>query len=573
MIDIVKKGQVLSIIVYFLYGLGSIFGVILDKGGWDSFSAATIFFWAVTFIAMLAIRMSEFRNSVAFKALYILSACVFAVSMQLCFTSVFVVFIVFAILWLTVITFLDKMCFHITILIQAACMMFLVLIPREYSGLTDFNFTSWLFSCVGFLMADWVGKIIIGILIEYDEEKQEHDRSLDDMLEIVELKHLEAVKATMSKSNFLSNMSHELRTPLNAVIGLDEMILRENHDENIYKYARDIKTSGTMMLSLVNDILDLSKIESNKMTLVPIDFDMNDVVKDIVNMIEPKMKAKGLEFKLDLEPSLMACYHGDDVRLKQILVNLLNNAAKYTKEGSVVLNISGKREAENSRLHFSVKDTGMGIKEEDLSKLNKKFVRINEKENRNIEGTGLGITIVNGFLYLMNSELHVDSKYGEGSDFYFDITLPNAEDIKKEDKNSKKNAENSIFVAEDMQILVVDDVLINRTVMAALLKQNKVNVDLAESGKQAIEMASSKKYDIIFLDRMMPEMDGIETLGKMKEIVDFVNADTPVIALTADAVEGAQKTYIELGFDDYLAKPIEPNKLEDTIKKYRRNNT
>lgn len=571
MTDIVKKGQTLSIVVYALYGIALIAGVVLDKSGWDSFASAAVFFWSVTLITMIAIRISNLRHSSAYKMLYVLSVSVFAISMQLCFTSIFVVFIIYAILWLTVITFLDRMCFRFTIFVQACCILFLVLIPREYSGLADFNITSWLFSCLGFLMADWVGNIIIGILIQSNEESLEHDRSLDDLLEIVEFKHQEAIQATMAKSNFLSNMSHELRTPLNAVIGLDEMILREVQEQEIYEYARDIKASGDMMLSLVNDILDLSKIESGKMTLVPIDFNMKDVVKGIVNMIGPKMKAKGLEFKMNIDPSLLAGYHGDDVRLKQILVNLLNNAAKYTQEGSVVFTISGTRGDENSQLHFSVKDTGMGIKEEDLSKLNKKFVRIDEEKNRNIEGTGLGITIVNGFLNLMNSELHVDSKYGEGSDFYFDVTLPSVVLVEnKTDKAGGEKAED-VFMAEDMEILVVDDTVINLKVITSLLKRNKVKVDTAESGAQAIEKAVLKKYDVIFLDKMMPVMDGIETLHKMKEIENFINADTPVVALTADAVEGAQQAYIDMGFDDYLAKPIEPVKLENTLKRYWRN--
>lgn len=571
MTDIIKKGQVLSIIVYALYGIGAILGVCLDKGGWDSFAAAMVFFWAVTLVTLTAIRMSTLRHSFAYKALYILSVCVFAISMQLCFTSIFVVFIIDAILWLTVITFLDKRSFRFTIFVQACCILFLVLIPREYSGLQDFNITSWLFSCIGFLVADWVGNIIIGILIEYDEETQEHDRSLDDLLEIVELKHRDAVQATAAKSNFLSNMSHELRTPLNAVIGLDEMILRETQDVGIYEYARDIKASGDMMLSLVNDILDLSKIESNKMTLVTVDFDMKDIVKDIVNMISPKMKEKGLEFNVEADPSLLAGYRGSDVRLKQILVNILNNAAKYTPEGSVTFSISGTRGKAESKLHFSVKDTGMGIKEEDLSKLNKQFVRIDEERNRNIEGTGLGITIVNGLLNLMNSELHVESKYGEGSNFYFDITLPNVDSVENKDGNVASRINEEVFTDKDMEILVVDDNSVNLKVISSLLKRNEVKVDTAESGEEAIEKAVSKKYDIIFLDKMMPVMDGVETLGKMKQIENFVNADTPIIALTADATDGARQIYIGLGFDDYLMKPIEPIKLENTLKKYRRN--
>lgn len=564
--DIMNKGQIMSILVYALYGISVFAGMLFSDGGFNSYAIASVFFWTATMVTMIAMRLSGLRHSMAYKVLYILSVCIFAVSVQLCFKSIYVVFIMYAILWLTVITFLDKKSFHFTIFVQAACMLFLVLIPREISGLMDYTIGSFVFSILGFLVADWVSINIINILLQLDEETQEHDRSLDDLLDIVEAKHYEATQATMAKSNFLSNMSHELRTPLNAIIGLNEMVLRETEDIGVVDYSQDIRTAGNMMLSLVNDILDVSKIESNKMTLVPVDFDMRDVVKDIVNMIAPKMKDKGLEFNIKIEPHLMACYHGDDVRLKQVLVNLLNNAAKYTKEGMVTFSVSGERDEKTSHLHFSVKDTGMGIKAEDLAKLNKKFVRIDEEKNRNIEGTGLGITIVNGFLNLMGTELKVDSEYGKGSDFYFDITLPSVASI---DKNIKKNeSDDKQFVAEDMKVLVVDDTPLNLKVFASLLKKNKVQVDTASSGPSGIEMSMQKKYDIIFLDRMMPDMDGVETLKNMRAIENFVNSDTPIIALTADAVAGARQSYLDIGFDDYLAKPIVPNELENMIKKY-----
>ena len=568
MTDIIKKGQVLSIIVYALYGIGAILGVCLDKGGWDSFAAAMVFFWAVTLVTLTAIRMSTLRHSFAYKALYILSVCVFAISMQLCFTSIFVVFIIDAILWLTVITFLDKRSFRFTIFVQACCILFLVLIPREYSGLQDFNITSWLFSCIGFLVADWVGNIIIGILIEYDEETQEHDRSLDDLLEIVELKHQDAVQATAAKSNFLSNMSHELRTPLNAVIGLDEMILRETQDVGIYEYARDIKASGNMMLSLVNDILDLSKIESNKMTLVTVDFNINDLVNDISNMIEPKVKGKGLEYIVKVDPEVVGYYHGDDIRLKQILVNLINNAVKYTAAGSVTFYVSGMVSDEEGYIRFSVKDTGVGIKEEDLSKLNQKFVRIDEEKNRNIEGTGLGITIVSNLLKLMGSQLVVESTYGEGSEFSFSLCLPVVKESNAGEPGNQIGDGIEEFIAEDMEILVVDDTPLNLKVIEALLKKTKVKVYTADSGMKAIEMAKEKKYDAILLDRMMPEMDGVETLHNMRAIENFVNAETPIIALTADVMEDAKSTYLKWGFDDYLSKPVVPKDLEHMLSKY-----
>ena len=565
--DIINKGQVMSILVYALYGISIFVGILYSDNKFNSYAIASIFFWAFSMVTMIAMRLSQLRHSMAYKMLYILSVCIFAVSTQTCFHSIYVVFIMYAILWLTVITFLDKKIFHFTIFVQAVCMLFLTLIPKEISGLTDFTMEGLIFSVLGFLVADWVSINIINVLLQLDEETQEHDRSLDDLLDIVEAKHYEATQATMAKSNFLSNMSHELRTPLNAVIGLNEMVLRETEDIGVIGYSQDIKAAGNMMLSLVNDILDLSKIESNKMTLVPVDFDMRDMVKDIVNMIAPKMKDKGLEFSIKIEPSLMACYHGDDVRLKQVLVNLLNNAAKYTKEGSVTFSVSGVRDEKKSQLHFSVKDTGMGIKPEDLAKLNKKFVRIDEEKNRNIEGTGLGITIVNGFLNLMGTELKVDSEYGKGSDFFFDVTLPNVASIDK-DIQKKSESDDEQFIAEDMRILVVDDTPLNLKVFVSLLKKNKVKVDTAESGLLAIEMSTKQKYDVIFLDRMMPEMDGVETLNKMREIDNFINTDTPIIALTADAVAGARQAYLDIGFNDYLAKPIVPKDLENMLRKY-----
>ena len=563
--DIINKGQIISIFTYLLYGIAIIIGLSIRARSFDYYALATVIYWSVTLVILLFLRLSDLRHSRVCYFVYIVFVCVFGFLLQICFKSIFIIFIVYAILWLTIITYLDKSCFHFTVILQFICMAVLKSIPQELSGFMDYDMRAFIFSGVGFIVADWVSINIINILLQLDEETQEHNRSLDDLLEVVEVKHREATQATMAKSNFLSNMSHELRTPLNAIIGLNELVLRESDDPNVLDYSNDIKTSGTMMLSLVNDILDLSKIESNKMNIVAVDFDMRNVIKDVVKMIGPKMKDKGLDFIMDIDQSLIGCYHGDDVRIKQILVNILNNAAKYTKEGSVTLSIKGNRNDKEAYLSFSIKDTGMGIKEEDLQKLNKKFVRIDEEKNRYTEGTGLGISIVNGFLKLMNSELKVSSVYGEGSDFYFDIVLPCVDSIAS---TKSKVSSDEYFVDENMKILVTDDTELNLKVFVSLLKRNKIQVDTATSGFIAIEKSMQKKYDIIFLDRMMPEMDGIETLKKMKEIEGFINENTPIIALTADAVSGARKTYMDMGFDDYIAKPIVPLQLEELVKKY-----
>lgn len=566
--QIINKGQVLALMMYAFYGIAIILGAVLDKSGFSVVSVITFIYWAITLVAMCIIRMSALRNSAVYDVLCIVSAGILAVFLQLCFTSIFIVFVVDAILWLTIITFLDKRYFHLAVIIQALSLVFLVVTPRDFSGLKDFNITSLIFSIVGLFLADRVGCGIIDILHKMGEENQEHERSLDDMLEIVESKHNKARQLSAARQNFLSTMSHELRTPLNAIIGFNEMIIRKTNDEEILEYANDVKSSGTMMLSLVNDILDLSKIESNKMTLVTVDFNINDLVNDISNMIEPKVKGKGLEYIVKVDPEVVGYYHGDDIRLKQILVNLINNAVKYTAAGSVTFAVSGMVSDEEGYIRFSVKDTGVGIKEEDLSKLNQKFVRIDEEKNRNIEGTGLGITIVSNLLKLMGSQLVVESTYGEGSEFSFSLCLPIVNGSNAGESGNQIGDGIEEFIAEDMEILVVDDTPLNLKVTEALLKKTKVKVYTADSGMKAIEMAKEKKYDAILLDRMMPEMDGVETLHNMRAIENFVNAETPIIALTADVMEDAKSTYLKWGFDDYLSKPVVPKDLEHMLSKY-----
>lgn len=566
--QIINKGQVLALMIYAFYGIAILLGAVFDKSGFNTVSITTFVYWIVTLGSMCIIRMSALRNSAVYNVLCIVFSGILAVFLQLCFTSIFIVFIVDAIVWLTVITFLEQRYFHLAVIIQTLSLVFLVVTPRDFSGLKDFNITSLIFSIIGFLLADRVGCGIIDILHKMNDENQEHERSLDDMLEIVENKHNKARQLSAVRQNFLSNMSHELRTPLNAIIGFNEMILRKAKDPEVLEYANDVKSSGTMMLSLVNDILDLSKIESNKMTLVTVDFSLNELINDITNMIEPKVKGKGLEYILKVDPEVEGYYHGDDIRLKQILVNLINNAVKYTATGSVTFSISGMVTDEEGYIRFSVKDTGMGIKEEDLSKLNQKFVRIDEEKNRNIEGTGLGITIVTNLLKLMGSQLVVESTYGKGSEFSFNLCLPVVKGISEKENRLDKQEESEVFIAEGMEILVVDDTPLNLKVIEALLKKNKVKVYTADSGMKAIEMAKEKKYDAILLDKMMPEMDGLETLQNMRAIENFANAGTPIIALTADATENAKETYIKWGFDDYLSKPVVTKELERMLSTY-----
>lgn len=383
-----------------------------------------------------------------------------------------------------------------------------------------------------------------------------------------------ALMASEAKGKFLSNMSHEIRTPINAVLGMDAMILRECEDENIREYAMNIQNAGQTLLSLINDILDFSKIESGKMEIIPVEYDFSSMIHDVVNMIMMKANDKGLQMHVSVDSTLPFKVYGDEVRIRQVLINLLTNAVKYTIEGSISLVVFGKKEGENVQITFEVTDTGIGIKEEDIGKLFRRFERIEEERNRNIEGTGLGMSITLQLLKLMNSELNVQSTYGKGSTFSFTLNqkIVEEEPIGDLEERIKKMPSEfhytATFVAPDAHILVVDDNMMNRKVFCSLLKQTKCCIDEAESGMDCLELVKENKYDIIFLDHMMPQMDGIETLHHMKEISEFPCKDTPVIALTANAISGAREMYLKEGFDDFLSKPIQPEKLEMMIAHY-----
>lgn len=415
----------------------------------------------------------------------------------------------------------------------------------------------------------------------YHDIEKTIDATVDYLQAVKQEKKLEAdlkiAKATSeAKSAFLSNMSHEIRTPINAVLGMDEMILREYEDPKLIQYAMNIQTSGRTLLSLINDILDFSKIEAGKMEIIPVEYDFSSDINDLVNMISPRAEQKGLDMIINVDHELPHILYGDDIRIKQCILNILTNAVKYTEKGSVTMNIGYEKiDKDNIYLNAEVADTGIGIKEEDIKKLYTPFERIEEERNRTIEGTGLGINIVKQLLSLMDTQLEVESVYGEGSRFKFkvkqkvikwepigDFTLAYKKSI-----DERKKYEVS-FRAPDADILVVDDTEMNLTVIRGLLKQIIVEVDTAASGYQALDMVKNKKYDVIFLDHRMPKMDGIETLARMQELPDNLNLDTPCISLTANAVSGAREEYMAAGFKDYLSKPVDGDKLERMLIEY-----
>ncbi len=385
-----------------------------------------------------------------------------------------------------------------------------------------------------------------------------------------------AQKASEAKSSFLSNMSHEIRTPINAVLGMNEMILRESKEPQTLEYAQNVKSAGNSLLGIVNDILDFSKIEAGKMDILPVEYHLSSMVNDLMNMISVKAEDKGLKLEVNVDEHIPNKLFGDEIRVKQCVTNILTNAVKYTEEGTVTMNVTFRQaEDDNIYLGFQVVDTGIGIKEEDINKLFSPFERIEEIRNRTIEGTGLGMSIVKKLLAMMDTKLTVKSVYGEGSDFSFEVlqkVLDRDEigDFKEKYKEYLRSLEkyHEAFHAPNAEILVVDDTAMNLTVVKGLLKSTLIRVDTAESGKETLVKVTKKRYDTIFIDHRMPEMDGLETLAAMKSLEGNLNAGVPCIALTANAGAGARDEYLAAGFDDYLAKPVNGTELENMLKKY-----
>lgn len=393
--------------------------------------------------------------------------------------------------------------------------------------------------------------------------------------ELKEAKNI-AESANKAKSSFLANMSHEIRTPINAVIGMNEMILRESRDENITGYAQNVKSASNSLLAIINDILDFSKIESGKMEIIVEEYHLSSVLNDVVNMVQLRSKQKGLGLDIQIDNTLPDKLYGDSLRIRQIIVNILNNAVKYTEKGTVTFSVSGKNISDkNMVLKIDVKDTGIGIKNEDLPRLFKGFERLDLRENRDIEGTGLGLAITSSLVHQMHGIIKVDSIYGSGS--LFTVEIPQGvcdiepigdfkEKYKKFIKAQEKYKES--FIAPDAKILLVDDNTMNHVVVKNLLKQTEVNIKSVRSGKECIECAREERFDIILLDHMMPGMNGIETLHFLNSMEDNQCKGIPVIAMTANAISGAREMYLEAGFSDYISKPVNSKELETMLQKY-----
>ncbi len=423
---------------------------------------------------------------------------------------------------------------------------------------------------VSILIGAVIAIFLARVLDKMNKQEQEYKQ------EVLRLEKQAADKASEAKSRFLADMSHEIRTPINAIIGMNEMILREADNGDIQEYSKNIKQSGHNLLQLINGILDFSKIEDGKMEIVPVRYNILSQVAYSMAAITEKAKAKNLEMIFNIDPELPSELYGDDTRINQVIMNLLTNAVKYTEKGSVTFTYKVKEKTDDGHIliYFEIKDTGIGIKESDMSRLFDSFERLDVVRNRNIEGTGLGMTIVRNLLELMGSELKVESSYGVGSTFSFELwqriedEKPIGDYRKTIEKLFATEAYKESFYAPRASVLVVDDTKLNVKVVVNLLKKTGVKIDTALNGNDAIKLAEKNKYDVILMDQRMPGIDGTEAMKRIRALENNRDEKTPIICLTADVVSGARERYLEQGFTDYLTKPVESSALEKMLMHY-----
>ena len=412
--------------------------------------------------------------------------------------------------------------------------------------------------------------LFIGILLKIQSRTYEQEKKS------AEAQKKEVEQIARSKDTFFANMSHEIRTPINTIIGLNEMILREDISDEIAENAINIQNASKMLLTTINDILDLSTLESGKMDIVPTQYEISSMFSDLVNLIWIRAHQKNLEFKVDIDPEIPSMLYGDEIRIKQVVTNMLTNAVKYTSSGSVTLSAKGERvAADQILLRISVQDTGMGIRKESLDDLFSSFKRVDESDNRNIEGTGLGLNISKQLIEMMGGKISVDSVYHQGSTFTVEVKqrIVNVRPIgvinfATQKQLNHRAAYRQSFIAPDARILVVDDNSMNLMVVVKLLRDTKVKVDMAESGREALQKTAENTYHVILMDHMMPEMDGAATLRAVRSQTKGFCQKTPVIALTANVMSDAEQVYRNMGFDGYLAKPISAPLLEAGLLKY-----
>lgn len=423
---------------------------------------------------------------------------------------------------------------------------------------------------VGFLLPLFLVAIILGLMCmifsyAYRNQQRKLDKAITD-----------ANAANEAKSAFLDSMSHEIRTPMNSILGMNEMILREEDRPEISEYALSIQRAGRALLGILNDILDFSKIQDNKMEISPVRYDLSSLINDMVNIAAEQARKKSLAFDVNVDKTIPRILEGDEYHIRQVMLNILNNAVKFTERGSVSLSISHEKLDDRCiLLKCSVSDTGIGIRPEDMDIIFQPFEHIQATRKFQSDGSGLGLNIVKNLLLLMDSDLKIDSVFQKGSTFSFDLIQPVIKweaigDYKRvfSTAAAHRSHYHEAFQAPDAKVLVVDDTDVNLLVFSNLLKKTKIKIDTASSGVEMLQLVRMNHYDMIFLDHRMPGMDGVEAFHNMRALTDSLNARTPVVALTANAVLGARQFYMDQGFSDYLSKPVDTVRLEQILLEY-----
>lgn len=564
-------GKVINILFYVIGSLCAIILLLISKNAMYEVKVPMIVYYVMSIVFLARICRNAGKRYV-----YVLSVMYYILAFSLGYLANSMMIVVLLLFFISVLelSYLESSLCKFNFLCGFFLSLFILVVYLEWVNDATARGMEIVVGIICMNAVNWVA-FNIGKSIELKNRRSyEQEQSLDDMLKVIEAKRAESKLANNSKSEFLANMSHEIRTPINAIIGMNEMILRETTEDEIYSYAYNVDNASRMLLSLVNDILDFSKIESGKMEIVSDEYNLAELVYEINTLVKPRVKEKELEFDLYVNPKIPRTLYGDSGKLYQVVLNLVTNAVKYTDFGCVKVTFEYQViDEENINLFVSVRDTGRGIKKDDLKMLFNTFTRVDEKKNRNIEGTGLGLVISKNYVDMMNGEIGVESVYGRGSDFY--IVIPqkvvDRKPIGKWEKRIETKRKKVAVVEENTltgNILVVDDVEMNINVFKMLLKNTKLSVDAVLNAKECINKCKNRKYDIVFLDHLMPEMDGVECYNLLKDMPDNKNITTPFVMLTANAGEGSRESYINEGFSDYLSKPIKAQKLMKIINSY-----